>query len=245
MAYSKFAEIYDNLINEDIDYLSWSNFIKSKCSELNIIKDDYLDVGCGTGNLSINLSRDFKRTWCVDLSEEMLIIAERKFRDSGIKARFVNQDMKSLKLNNKFDLITCALDCTNYLIEDGDLEEFFTGVCLHLKEKGAFIFDINSEYKLKNVLGDNIFTYNSEDIVYLWENTIDNSVLDMYLTFFIKEGRHYERFDEVHRERIYSNEEIESTLKKSGLSIITKMDNYTDTSVKTNTERITYIVAKG
>ncbi|WP_163194402.1 class I SAM-dependent DNA methyltransferase [Clostridium thermarum] len=245
MAYSRFAEIYDSLINEDIDYLTWSDFIREKCLELNIRTDDYLDLGCGTGNLSINLSRGFKRTWCVDLSEEMLIIAESKFRDKGIKAKFVNQDMRYLKLNNRFDLITCALDSTNYLTEDRDLDIFFLGVATHLKEKGLFIFDINSEYKLEKILGDNIFTYNSDEIVYLWENTLDNRIVEMYLTFFISEGKLYERFDEVHRERIYSTEEIEQALKQNGLNIVAKVDNYTNNPVKADSERITYIVVKG
>ena len=54
-AYNKFAKIYDTLIYEDIDYLSWSKFILDKYNSFNNEKDDYLDIGCGTGNLAINI----------------------------------------------------------------------------------------------------------------------------------------------------------------------------------------------
>ncbi|NLZ48956.1 MAG: class I SAM-dependent methyltransferase [Clostridiales bacterium] len=243
-AYNKFAEIYDSLIYEDIDYVAWSNFILDKYNNFSNKKDDYLDLGCGTGNLAINIAPFFNNNWCVDLSEDMLIIAENKFRNKKQRAKFVKQDMKELNLNRKFDLITCSLDCTNYLTEEGELQKFFICIRNHLKEQGMFVFDINSDYKLKNILGNNTFTYNEEDIVYIWENTLEDNILEMYLTFFIKEDDLYERFDEVHVERIYSEVEIDEALKGAGLSIINKLDNYTDSSVSATTERITYFIRR-
>ena len=243
-AYNKFAKIYDTLIYEDIDYLSWSKFILDKYNSFNNEKDVYLDIGCGTGNLAINIVPFFNNNWCVDLSEDMLIMAENKFRGKKLKAKFVRQDMRALNLNRKFDLITCSMDCTNYLTEDGDLVKFFTCIRNHLKDQGLFVFDINSQYKLENILANNTFTYNEEDIVYIWENTLEGNLLEMYLTFFIKDGDLYDRFDEVHLERIYREDEIAKALEDSGLSIASKLDNYTDSSVKTTTERITYFVRK-
>ena len=73
---------------------------------------------------------------------------------------------------------------------------------------------------------------------------MEGNLLEMYLTFFIKDGDLYDRFDEVHLERIYREDEIAKALEDSGLSIASKLDNYTDSSVKTTTERITYFVRK-
>lgn len=243
-AYIKFAEVYDSLIYEDIDYEAWSKYILDKYKAYGNDKEDYLDLGCGTGNLAINIAPFFNNSWCVDLSEEMLIKAESKFRSKKEKAKFVRQDMRELNLNRKFGLITCSLDCTNYLTEDGDLLSFFKCIYNHLKDQGLFVFDINSQYKLENVLGNNTYTYNEEEIVYIWENTLDHNILEMYLTFFIKEGKIYKRFDEVHEERIYTEAEIEKALKEAGLTFISKLDNYTDSPVTATTERITYFVKR-
>lgn len=90
-AYNKIAEVYDRLIYEDIDYVAWSKFILDKYGDINSEKDDYLDLGCGTGNLAINIAPFFHNTWCVDLSDEMLILAENKFRSKKKKLNLLDK----------------------------------------------------------------------------------------------------------------------------------------------------------
>lgn len=243
-AYNRFADIYDSLITEDVDYSVWQTFIMKKCDEYNIQRRDYLDLGCGTGNLSLEICKYFTRCWCVDLSEDMLLIAEKKFRDRKIKARFIRQNMTELNLNSKFDLITSALDCVNYLCSEGELNKLFGRIYEHLSDGGIFIFDINSEYKLRNILGENIFTYNSDDVVYIWENSILNDITEMELTFFVKNRDLYERFDEIHRERIYTDIEIRESLRKNGLQVVDILDNYKEAIPDMKSERITYIISK-
>lgn len=151
--YEEFAYIYDELINSDIDYKKWADKILEICEKLNLERNDYLDLACGTGNMTLELSRYFKNTWAVDLSSQMLTKAEEKLRALKIKAKFICQDISKLNLNRKFDLITCCLDSTNYIIEENDLNAYFNSVYNHLKNNGIFIFDINSYYKLINILG--------------------------------------------------------------------------------------------
>lgn len=242
--YKDFAKIYDELINTDIDYKRWANVILDLTKELNVNYEDYLDIACGTGNLTKELSSNFKNTWAVDLSMEMLTEAEVKLRAESKKAKFICQDITSLQLNRRFDLITCCLDSTNYIIDEEQLELYFSGVYKHLKENGIFIFDINSYYKLTEVLGDNIFTYNSDDVLYVWENSLEDDIVNMYLTFFIKQDELYKRFDEEHEERAYKEEMIEYYLKKVGFSVTKKLDNYEYKDVKENTERIVYVLKK-
>lgn len=242
--YKDFAKIYDELINTDIDYKKWANVILGLIKELNVNFEDYLDIACGTGNLTKELSGNFKNTWAVDLSMEMLTEAEAKLRAECKKAKFICQDITSLQLNRRFDVITCCLDSTNYIIDEEQLELYFSGVYKHLKENGIFIFDINSYYKLTEVLGDNIFTYNSDDVVYVWENSLEDDIVNMYLTFFIKQDELYKRFDEEHEERAYKEETIEYYLKKVGFSVIKRLDNYEYKDIKENTERIVYVLKK-
>lgn len=242
--YKEFAHIYDKLIYGDVDYKKWSYKILSICDDYKIDKEDYLDLACGTGNMTIELCKKFKHTWAVDMSSEMLTEAEEKLRKEKLKARFACQNIANLKLNKKFDLITCVLDSTNYILDNEELNKYFYSVYDHLKENGVFIFDINSYYKLTEVLGNNLYNYDDEDVVYIWENSLENDIVDMYLTFFIKEGDLYRRFDEEHKEKAYKSEFIEKLLTKVGFHILRKLDNYEDEFIKEDSERIVYILSK-
>ncbi|MDY6011499.1 class I SAM-dependent methyltransferase [Clostridium sp.] len=244
MAYGEFAKIYDELINEDIDYDKIAKRIKDISEEQKIQTLDYLDLACGTGNVSLRVAKDFKNSFAVDLSEDMLREAFEKFKKEKIKSRIVCQDMTELSLNHKFDLITCVLDSTNYILKEEDLSNYFNSVAKHLKDDGIFIFDINSYYKLSTILGNNIYTYNSEDVFYSWENVFEDEITNMFLTFFIKDGDLYERFEEEHFERAYKEEDIEKNLEKCGLHILGKYDGYTEDSVRDSSERILYVVKK-
>ena len=244
MAYGDFAEIYDELIYEDINYESMCSRVIKICNDENIKFNSYLDLACGTGNLTLNLAKNFNESFAVDLSEDMLREAFEKFKKEKIRCKIICQDMSELSLNRKFDLITCVLDSTNYIIEENDLLKYFIGVKEHLNDDGVFIFDINSYYKLSNILGNNIYTYNGEDVFYTWENVFEDDLLSMFLTFFVKRGDLYERFEEEHLERAYSEEFIEEKLKIAGLKIINKYDGYTDLKVNDRTERIVYVVKK-
>ena len=242
--YKEFAHIYDELINSDIDYRAWASKILGICSEYGIDRTNYLDLACGTGNLTIEIAREFKCVWAIDLSSDMLSEAEKKMRDAHIKAKFVCQDICELNLMYSFNLITCCLDSTNYILEEENFKKYLKNVYELLKDDGLFIFDINSYYKLTNVLGNNIYNYDSDDVVYIWENYLERDIVDMNLTFFVKEGQVYKRFDENHSERAYKEEYVEHVLKEIGFEIIRKMDNYEDKVVSESTERICYVLSK-
>lgn len=244
MNYGEFAIIYDKLINEDIDYNKIAKRIFQICEEYNINKKDYLDLACGTGNVAINIADSFEDSCAVDLSEDMLTIAYDKFQQNNINCQFLCQNMSELSLGKKFDLITCVLDSTNYIVEDEDIQNYFKAVSNHLKDDGIFIFDINSYYKITQILGDNIYTYDNDDIFYVWENQLEDDVVNMFLTFFVKDKNGYRRFDEEHTERGYTESQIEELLENANLQVIKKFDGYNDKEVNDLSERILYIVKK-
>lgn len=244
MAYGEFAKIYDELINEDINYDEMINRIIDICNENNIDFNEYLDLACGTGNVTIRLAKHFKSIYAVDLSDDMLREAFDKFKSNRIKGKIICQDMAELSLNRQFDLITSVLDSTNYIIDSEKLEDYFKGIYNHLNEDGIVIFDINSYYKLSEVLGNNIYTYSEEEVFYTWENTFEEGLLSMFLTFFVKKGELYERFEEEHLERAYTEIEIEKYLEKANLKVIAKYDGYTSNGVQADSERIVYVAKR-
>lgn len=244
MAYGEFAKIYDELINEDINYDEMVKRILDICNLHNLELNDYLDIACGTGNVTIRIAKYFKNIYGVDLSEDMLREAFDKFKKEKIKGKIICQDMTELSLNREFDLITSVLDSTNYITDINGLQEYFKGVYNHLKSNGLFIFDVNSYYKLSEILGNNIYTYSEEEVFYTWENVFEEDLLSMFLTFFVKKGELYERFEEEHLERAYTEEQLEKELEKANLEVIAKFDGYTEKYVQANTERIVYVVKK-
>lgn len=243
-SYKDFALIYDDLIYGDIDYKLWHDKILLICKEYDLEFKNYLDVACGTGNMTELMAANFKQTWAVDLSEEMLMEAQEKLRAKKIKANFICQDMTKLSLNKKFQLITCCLDSINYIIADENLNDFFKAVYDHLEDKGLFIFDINSYYKLTQIIGNNTFTYCEDEIAYIWENYMEEDIVNMSLSFFVKDKNYYNRFDEEHIERAYTEDKMDRIIKNSGFNIIAKLDNYSSDTIKQDTERITYIISK-
>ncbi|MDB1955321.1 class I SAM-dependent methyltransferase [Clostridium tertium] len=244
MTYGEFAKIYDELISEDINYEEMCSRIIEICNGENINFNNYLDIACGTGNVTVKLAKSFKESFAVDLSDDMLREAFDKLKKEKIKCKLICQDMSELSLNRKFDLITSVLDSSNYIIEESKFVDYLKRVKEHLNDDGIFIFDINSYYKLSEILGNNIYTYSEEDVFYTWENTFEDDLLSMYLTFFVKKGELYERFEEEHLERAYKESFIENKLKELDLKVIGKFDGYSNRKVENQTERIMYVVKK-
>lgn len=237
-AYSKFAEIYDDLMN-DVPYDRIAEIVDSKIKKYEIKNNIVLDLACGTGTLTKELSDKGYEMIGADMSAEMLQKAQEK--NPGVL--FLNQPMEDFELYGTVGAIVCSLDGINYLTDDESLYETFRLCNNYLEPDGILIFDINTEYKFKNVLADNIFTFDSEDIFYTWENDYseEEKLCDFYLTFFVKEGEQYTRFDETHTERAFSDEEIEKALKSNGFSIIEKLDDFTGKPATHESERVMYV----
>lgn len=242
--YKEFAEIYDELMN-DFDYKKWFEYMEEIFKEYQVKPKKVLEMACGTGNLSEYFAMNNYDLTAFDLSEEMLAIAYKKmYRNKNVK--LLNQNMVDFNLNKKFDSIICICDSINYILSERDLEATFDNVYRHLEDGGLFIFDINSFYKLKEVIGNNIFVENREDIFYVWENEYEEEeeICSFYLTFFNKVDDLYERFEEEHHERAYRTGEIVALLNKVGFKDINYYDAFTFERVEENTERINFIVKK-
>ena len=111
--------------------------------------------------------------------------------------------------------------------------DIFFGVDYHshlgTRRGGMLIFDINSEYKLKKIIGNNTFVSDNDDVFYVWENELLKDKVNFYLTFFVGDGKNYKRFDEMHTQRIYDKNELCNMLKKANFEDI---NVYADFDVK-------------
>ena len=237
-SYNKFAEIYDDLMT-DVPYEEIADIIDKRIKEHNIQNNIVLDLACGTGTLTSKLLKKGYELIGADASAEMLNVAREKCPD----VLFLNQSMDDFELYGTVGMIICCLDSINYLTDAEALDETIRLCNNYLEPDGLLIFDINTEYKFENILSDNIYTYDNDNVFYVWENDYDESekLCDFYLTFFVKEGEKYSRFEEVHTERAYSEKEIEKALSKNGFEVIEKLDGFTENKATKTSERIMYV----
>lgn len=243
--YDNFAYIYDELMN-DFDYENWFEYIKEIFNRYNKSPENILEMACGTGNLSYFLAKEGYKLTCFDLSVEMLSIAYDKLKKYK-NTKILRQDMIDFSINKKFNAVISICDSINYLLDREDLLKTFTNVYNHLKDGGIFIFDINSYYKLKEIIGDNIFVEDRKNLFYTWQNKFDDKkdICEFYLTFFYSEDNEkFIRFDELHQEKAYKTQEIEMTLREAGFTNIDIYDAFTFDSPGETSERINYVARK-
>lgn len=249
MIYELLAPFYDK-VNGDIDYKSWADFIDKIIERhYNLGKPELiLDLGSGTGRMTLELaSRGYDMTG-VDYSPEMLNVA----RESEEKLALPNpvlwlcQDIREFELYGTVDVAVSCLDTINHLTDRGDVETCFSLVHNYLIPDGLFIFDLNSKYKFENVYSDNSYVMEEDGKVCIWQNYYNrkNGICDFYITLF-EEGNDgkYTRYDDVQREKMYGLKSVKNMLGKTGFEFL---GAYTDFDFGENfeTNDRTYIVAR-
>lgn len=243
ISYESFSEVYD-IFMQDTPYELWFENIKKIWQENNINPKLVLDLCCGTGNMTINLSQNGIEMIGIDSSEQMLLKAKQKAEESNQEILFLNQDMREFELYGTVDSIICLCDSINYVLEKDELLTVFKLVNNYLNPGGLFIFDINSIYKFENLLAENSFCETTETAAYTWENFYDKKerINEFYTNFFILDGKtnQYKRYEEYHYEKGYTIEEIKEIIKKSGLELVQIYDAETLKAPTNETERILF-----
>ncbi|QXM05579.1 class I SAM-dependent DNA methyltransferase [Crassaminicella indica] len=244
-SYSAFAYVYDQLM-DDVDYIGWVDYLEEIFKRYNKRPKNIVELACGTGNITNILAKRGYNLIGVDISEDMLFVAQEKARAMGVDVIYLNHDMRELFLPSELDSILCICDGINYIIDEKDLLNVFSSVYNHLKDKGLFIFDISSYYKLSNILGNNTYAENFQEVSYIWENYFDEeqATCDFDLTIFIKEGDLYKKHEESHCQRAYKENEIIEKLKEVGFHKIETFEAFTFSKPKNKSERIYFVCEK-
>ena len=241
-AYTDFALVYDELM-DNTPYEVWCEQITAVLAGNGIEKELIVDLGCGTGVLTELLARKGYDMIGIDLSQEMLNRAIEKRDASKLPILYLQQDMREFELYGTVKAVVSVCDSLNYLLEDEDVIQTFRLVNNYLDPQGLFIFDFNTVYKYKEVIGDATIAENREDCSFIWENYYheQEKINEYEITFFIKEGEFYRRFEETHFQRGYTVEEMQDFLLKAGLEFISMKDADTFLDVTDESERVCMI----
>ena len=148
MSYNNLALVYDKLM-EDIDYQAWANYLDQLICKYEAPGKELIDLGCGTGSISLKLAQKGYNVLGIDYSEEMLSQADQKFRENNIVIPLYHQDIRQFVMDRNVDIVISTFDTLNYILDEKDIERTFKNVFEVLKKDALFIFDINTSYKLK------------------------------------------------------------------------------------------------
>ena len=224
--YHGFARVYD-LFTRDTPVGEWIAFIERLWANFCLKPDLVLDIGCGTGSISLPLAQKGYGVIGIDISEDMLSFARQKAEDLNLDILFLRQDMRALNLYGTVDSIVCICDVINYLQGNDELRQVFELAYKFLNCGGLFIFDVSTEYKFMEILSDNNFCDINDNAAYIWENSYnpETHINEYLVTFFVENNSgQYERFEECHSLRAFSTAEITYALQTSGFSVIETYD---------------------
>lgn len=245
MPYQSFARFYDGL-TANVDYDALANRVhhiitqhKDKCELV-------LDLACGTGSLAQRLARMGYEVIGVDASAEMLMEASAKNAELDHPVLYLCQPMEQLDLFGTIDAVVCTLDSINHVTDEPALQEAVRRVALFLEPGGLFLFDSNTPYKHREVLGDNAFIYENEDVVCLWQNSVlvDGLTVQVELDFFSQAGKGlYSRHSESFCEKAYSREFLTELLEKAGLRLLSVTDE-DGAAPRQDSQRLQYLAIK-
>lgn len=249
-AYTGFASVYD-IFMDDVPYEKWSGYLHRLLTKYGIGDGLVLDLGCGTGTMTELMSGLGYDMIGVDSSAEMLEAAMEKKIRSGKDILYLQQDMREFELYGTVRAIYSFCDSLNYMTEPKDLGRVFHWVHNYLDNGGIFMFDFNTEYKYRHILGNRTIAENRDNCSFIWDNYYHEKeqINEYELSLFIKDSELsqerqdiYRGYKEIHFQKAYSLEEMQSLLKSAGLRFIAAYDGETGKAWGEKSERI-YVVA--
>ncbi len=262
--YSDFASVYD-LFMDNVPYEEWADYIQSLLKKYHVDKGLMLELGCGTGSMVREMAARGYDMIGIDSSEEMLQIAREKGADKT-DALYLCQDMREFELFGTVSTVISVCDSMNYILSEEDLLQVFRLVNNYLDPKGLFIFDLDTEYAYREILGDNTIAENRDDGSFIWENNYyeEEMVNEINLTLFIpqKDEDHkqyntqeginseenaasslYRKSEETHYRKAYHLDTVKRLIEEAGMEWVAVYDALTENKPKKDSERV-YIIAR-
>jgi len=245
-SYGVLAEYYDSLTT-DVDYENWADFLEKLFARSGEEILRVVDLGCGTGSLTAELTtRGYEMTG-VDLSEDMLAVAADKCSVFEQPPLFLHQDMAKLTLFSPADAVVCCLDSLNYVTKPAAVQRTFQRVFDNLRPGGLFVFDIRTPSFLRAMDGQ-VFLDETEDLCCIWRGEFSQrrNILSYYMDLFAldSDGK-WLRDGELHEEYAYEPEELALWLTQAGFTRVKQYGERKLRPPREDEERIFFTAYKG
>lgn len=243
-SYDVFADFYDSL-TLNVDYKQRADYIMSVFQKHNHPMGLTLDLACGTGNLTLELKKQGVDVYGIDGCQEMLSQALNKAYEQELNILFLCQQMENIDLYGTIDTCICTLDSINHITDIEKVQKTFDRVSLFMNPDGCFLFDVNTVYKHREVLGNNTFVYDTDSVYCVWQNTLqEKDVVTIDLDFFQEDKGAYYRSEQHFSERAYSHNQLTEMLERAGFKVEAVYGDMTFEQPKEKEQRIIYLARK-
>ncbi|MBQ8294800.1 MAG: class I SAM-dependent methyltransferase [Clostridia bacterium] len=216
-AYAHLARWFEYL-NDDCGYENWSQYLILQLKEFAL--QTGLDVGCGGGWFTRAFQKMGYQMTGMDISAEMLNYAQEKALAEGVRSEYILGDIAKKKPPKRFDFVTAINDCINYIPKE-KLNAALKNIAGALKKDGVFLFDVSSPRKIREKIANTVCADDRDDVTYLSFNRQEPDGVTMEVTLFVKtDDGNYQRFDETHRQYVYTEKELCTALNANGFEVL-------------------------
>ncbi|NGM82868.1 class I SAM-dependent methyltransferase [Paenibacillus sp. 7124] len=254
-SYGKFAYVYDELM-ADMPYPQWLAFAETAWERLGKPKS-VAELGCGTGSLTIPLAKAGYQMTGIDLSSDMLAVAQQKLEElpQGLaflregSVRWIRQDMREWELPEPVDSVISFCDSLNYVLDENGIASVFKRTYEGLKPGGSFLFDVHHPSTLIRYAEEQPFVMDEPSVSYIWTCDLDEPRMEIehHLSIFVSEAPgsdRYRRFEEVHVQRAYDPEWMAEELRKAGFRQVQVYADFKWIPAGNEAQRLFYVAVK-
>lgn len=220
-SYDALAGAYDALM-ADVQYPKRLRYLHGVLRQSGRKVHTVADVGCGTGTIACGLAKKGYQVTALDPSGEMLTQAMDKAQGLEHPPLFVCQAMEKLTLPAPVDAIVSTIDAVNYVTAPKALAGAFCRMHRSLNPGGRLIFDVNTPYKYQS-MDAQMYVDETQDTYCVWRTFYNESRgLCTYQVDLFTQGEDgtWERDDEEHHQRAYTQETLAAMLTQAGFATI-------------------------
>jgi len=225
------GEHYDSWTEREVDISFYKEQVKK-------YGEPVLELGCGTGRITIPITMEGHEITGLDISKELLERGKEKAEEEDLDIEWIRGDMRDFYLNRKFNLIFVAFNSIHHILTLEDMEKVLKNVKEHLKPDGRFIVEFfNPDLEILNrdpSEEHEVTEYEGpEGEVKVTESTnYERAKQLMHLSWFYEsDGEKVEREWTI---RVWFPKEVDAILKYNGFKIVHKYGDFEETPMTNN-----------
>jgi SAM-dependent methyltransferase len=175
-------------------------------------KGRILDLCCGTGQLARVLNERGNRIEGIDGSEKMLEYA----RENAPGVEFTAGDARNFTTKRKYDAVLCMFDSLNHVMSGEDLSMVFASVDKTLKERGMFLFDLNTEESYNRDWKGTSAIIEEDHVCVINSSYMPESKTGIFDATLFRSDEGWRRIDFKLTQHYYAEAEVRTRLGKAG-----------------------------